>query len=106
MAYSGVRDLGGLYSGTRRSAIGALPQTPVRNELLGCRTIETQEARGIVVQNVALLFRRQVLGVLNHADRVRDQLRPDQLIGAKHHAVLEAAFNDALNVMIHFLDRI
>ncbi len=64
-------------SSAAHSSSGALPR----------RVVEAQEAGRVVVQDVALLLRRQLVGVLDDPDRVGHQLRPHELVGAEHHAV-------------------
>src|ERR1700759_5296796 len=81
-----------------------LPGALGSRALLRFRLIQTQEAGGVVVEDVALLFRREVVGVLDNADGDGHQSRPDELVGAEHDAIFEAGFYDALDVAIDFLD--
>ncbi len=66
--------------------------------------IQSQKACGVVVKDVAFLLWRQVVRVLDDADGIRHQLRPEKLVCSEHDAVFEAAFHQALNVLIHFFD--
>jgi len=68
--------------------------------------IQPQEACSIVIKNVALLLRCQVLSVLDHADASRHQLWPVHLVCSEHHAILKAGLDNSLNVHIDFFDRI
>src|SRR5208337_4390271 len=78
----------------------------IQRELIRLFAIEAKEARRIVVQDVALLLGRQVVGILNDADRIGHQLGPDQLVGAEHYAVLESGIHESLDITIDFLDGI
>ena len=70
------------------------------------RRVQPQESGRVVVQNVSLLLRGQVIGVLDDADGVRHQFGPEELIGAEHDAVFESGVDEALDVAVHFLDGI
>src|SRR5215471_2229937 len=76
------------------------------NGSLALGRIPSQKSRGVVVQKVAFLLGRQVVGVLNDADRIGHQLGPDQLVCSEHHAVLESGIYESLDVAIDFFDRI
>ena len=69
-------------------------------------SIHPQKSRSVVIQDVAFLLGRQVIGVLNDADGIGHQLGPEQLVGSEHHAVLESGIDEPLDVTIDFLDRI
>jgi hypothetical protein len=56
---------------------------------------ESQKARGIVVQNVALLFGRQKGRRLDRLDGDAQSLWPDHLIGPEHHTSPEPRLDEA-----------
>src|SRR6185436_552282 len=70
-----------------------------------CR-IQPQEARRIVVKDVALLLRCEVVGLVNNADGGSHEFRPDHLIRAEHHTIFKSGFDNTPDVHIHFLERI
>src|SRR5207237_4122293 len=73
---------------------------------LALSSVHPQKSRSVVVQDVAFLLRRQVIGVLNDANRIRHQFGPEQLVGSEHHAVLESGIYESRDVTIDLLDRI
>src|SRR5215831_16802830 len=85
------------------------PQDDIRlkNELrlLLLRAVQPQESGRVVVEDVAFLFRCQVVGVLDDADGIGHEFGPEELIGAEHDAVLESSFDQTLDVAVDFFQR-
>src|SRR5687767_6200191 len=61
---------------------------------------ETQEPRGVVVEDVALLLFGQQGRLVDNGDRALDRSRPDHLIRSEHDAVGEPGVDDRLQVAI------
>ena len=61
---------------------------------------ETEEPRGVVVEDVALLLFRQQGCFVDDGDRALDRSRPDHLIRSEHDAIGEPSIDDRLQVAI------
>lgn len=70
----------------------AQAHSPLKALLPNC-SIEAQKSSRVVIQNVPLLLRRQIVRVLDDTDRVSHQLRPDQLVSPEHHSVFKSSLD-------------
>jgi hypothetical protein len=66
---------------------------------------EPQEAGGIVVQNIAFLFRSEERGRFDCLDTLLDRCRAIHLVRPEHDATAKPGLDDPLEVTVEFLAR-
>src|SRR5687767_3797779 len=74
--------------------------TPRHSLALLTPAFKAKKSDRVVVEDVSLLLRGQVIGFLDRFDRLVNLFGPSHLVGAKHQALPEAGANESLDISV------